>query len=409
MTPSGRAEVVVTGAGVVTPAGNDVEAVWQAVLAGRSTARVIDRFDPVDHPVRIGCQVDAPPAPPGVAEKLYRRLDPFARYGLAAALDAHADAGSPAVDPARTAVVVGNAVGGRTTSDTESLRFGQGGPAAVSPLMPVVTMPNAAAVAISIALGTTGPALTLATTCASGADAIGTATAMLRAGTVDLVVAGGCEATLTPVTLAAFARLGALSTRDGDPALACRPFDESRDGFVMGEGAAFVVLEREADARARGARSHGSVLGYAAGADAHHLSMPHPRGDGAYSVMSAALRDADIAPADVRHVNAHGTSTLLNDAVESRAVHRVFGDDAPPVTAPKGVTGHLLGASGALEVVLALLTARRGLVPPVANHDRTGSDIPVDVVSGAPRPVDPGPALTSSFGFGGHNACLVVA
>ncbi|MCJ1701775.1 beta-ketoacyl-[acyl-carrier-protein] synthase family protein [Rathayibacter festucae] len=404
-----RESVVVTGIGLLTPAGDTVEAVWDALLLGRSTARVLDRFDASGHPVSIGCQVDDSRVPEGVSAKQLRRLDPFARYGLTAALDAVADAGSPRVDPQRITIVVGNAVGGRTTSDAESIAFANRGTEAVSPLMPVVTMPNAAAVAVSMALGSTGPALTLATTCASGADAIGTGAALLRAGSADLVLAGGCEATLSPVTLAAFARLGALSTRSGDPSLASRPFDADRDGFVMGEGAAFVVLERESDARARGARIHGEVLGYAAGSDAHHLSMPHPEGDGAVRVMTAALRDAGVDSGDVGHVNAHGTSTRLNDAVESRALGRIFGDGVPPVTAVKGVTGHLLGASGALEAVVAMLAARRGLVPPVANHERTDPAIALDVVAGEPRTIRPAPALSTSFGFGGHNAALVLA
>ncbi|MBF4463170.1 MULTISPECIES: beta-ketoacyl-[acyl-carrier-protein] synthase family protein [unclassified Rathayibacter] len=406
---TGRESVVITGIGLLTPAGDTVEAVWDALLLGRSMARTLDRFDASAHPVSIGCQVDARRTPKGASEKQLRRLDPFARYGLTAALDAVADAGAPRVDPQRTTIVVGNAVGGRTTSDSESIAYATRGTEAVSPLMPVVTMPNAAAVAVSMALGSTGPALTLATTCASGADAIGTGVTLLRSGSTDLVIAGGCEATLSPVTLAAFARLGALSTRSGDPALASRPFDADRDGFVMGEGAAFVVLERESDAKARGARIHGEVLGYAAGSDAHHLSMPHPEGDGALRVMSAALRDAGIDSADIGHVNAHGTSTRLNDAVEARALGRLFGRYVPPVTAVKGVTGHLLGASGALEAVVAMLAARRGLVPPVANHDRTDPAIALDVVAGVPREVRPAPALSTSFGFGGHNAALVVA
>lgn len=406
---TGRDEVVVTGMGVLTPAGDTVEVVWDALLAARSQATRITRFDTSTHPVDIGCEVRVEGAPDGIAEKQWRRMDPFARYGLAAALDAIEDSGSPSLADGRATIIVGNAVGGRTASDAESIAFAGGGPQAVSPLMPVVTMPNAAAVAISMALGSTGPALTLATTCASGADAIGTGTALLRSGATDLVIAGGCEATLTPVTLAAFARLGALSTRRGDPTLASRPFDADRDGFVMGEGAAFVVLERETDARARGARIHGTVLGYAAGSDAHHLSMPHPRGDGAVRVIENALRDADVSKSDIGHISAHGTSTALNDATEAMAISRVFGDSPPPVTAPKGVTGHLLGASGAFEAIAAMLAARRGLIPPVANHDRTDPTLRIDVVAGEPRLAQPAAALSNSFGFGGHNAALILA
>ncbi|PPF66078.1 beta-ketoacyl-[acyl-carrier-protein] synthase family protein [Rathayibacter tritici] len=404
-----RESVVVTGIGLVTPAGDTVGAIWDSLIRARSTAGRITRFDAAAHPIAIGCEVAVDGSPSGITEKQWRRLDPFARYGLAAALRAVSDAGSVDVDDGRATIIVGNAVGGRSTSDAESIAFAGGGPKVVSPLMPVVTMPNAAAVAISMALGSTGPALTLATTCASGADAIGTGAAMLRSGATDVVIAGGCEATLTPVTLAAFARLGALSARTGDPSLASRPFDAERDGFVMGEGAAFVVLERESDARARSARVRGAVLGYAAGSDAHHLSMPHPRGDGAVRVIEAALRDAGLSTADIGHVNAHGTSTVLNDATEAHALERVFGANSPPVTAPKGVTGHLLGASGAFEAIVAMLAARRQIVPPVANHDRTDPAFHLDVVAGSPRSIRSAAALSNSFGFGGHNAALILA
>ncbi|MCI2237324.1 beta-ketoacyl-[acyl-carrier-protein] synthase family protein [Paenibacillus sp. TRM 82003] len=403
-------EVVVTGVGTVTPAGNDPEEVWAALLAGDSRAAALDRFDTSAHAVRFGCQVDEPAPHPAVDPKVLRRSDPVTRYALAAALRAHAAAGSPRTDPPRTAVVVGNAVGGRWTSDAESAKFAARGPEGVSPLMPVVSMPNAPAAAISMALGCTGPAHTVATTCASGADAVGWGRALLRAGLADVVVAGGCEATLSPVTLAAFANLDALSRRNDDPAAASRPFDAARDGFVMGEGACFLVLERERDAAARGAAVHGRVLGYGSSVDAHHLSRPHPDGLGARQAVLQALADADVAPAEVGHVSAHGTSTPLNDRLEAHALRAVFGEGAvPPVTALKGVTGHLLGASGALEAAVAARTARTGVVPPVANHRTPDPDVALDVVHGEPRHVPAAPALSNSFGFGGHNACLVLA
>ncbi|PNI08211.1 beta-ketoacyl-[acyl-carrier-protein] synthase family protein [Arthrobacter sp. AFG7.2] len=401
--------IAVTGIGLVTPAGNSADTFWEAIVAGKSKASLLDGEEFAGHPVRLACRAVEPAVPSGTSAKELRRLDPFSHFALVAALDAFRDAGSPQTDTVRTAVVVGNAVGGRLTSDQQSRLFHTAGPQGVSPLMPLMTMPNAAAAMISMKLGTMGPALTVATTCASGADAIGHGMAMLRAGVVDVVIAGGCEATITPVTLAAFANLGALSGRNDNPGSASRPFDAGRDGFVMGEGAAFVVLERPADAQARGAKSYGHVLGYASTADAHHLAMPHPTGLGAQHAMRAALASAGVATDEIGHVNAHGTSTRLNDRIEADAISAVFGQDAPPVTATKGVTGHLLGAAGAAEAIATLLALRAGCVPPVANHTLTEQGIELDIVHTEPRNISSAPALSNSFGFGGHNACLVMA
>ena len=416
-TPAGRparSDVAISGMGAVTPAGCTTEELWTAVSAGRSLAADLTHFDVAQHRIRIGCRVRGltdvdrdHPWQRVLASKDAQRLDPFARDGLAAALAAHADAGLPEASPARCAIVVGNAVGGRTTGDLESVNFAARGPQGVRPLMPLMTMPNAAAAQIALQLGWHGPALTVSTTCASGADAIGLGAAMLRDHRADIVIAGGCEATLTPITLAGFGNLNAASTRT-DAATACRPFDESRDGFVMGEGAAFVVLERAEDARARGVRPHGLVAGYAATSDAYHLSAPHPEGAFAADAMSGALIDAGLAPADVAHVNAHGTATVHNDRAEAAALAKVFGPYGLPVTASKGVIGHLIGAAGAVELVVAVLSMNAGAVPPTANHTRTEPEMEIDVVHGVPRPVALGPALTNSFGFGGHNSSLVV-
>ena len=336
-------------------------------------------------------------------------MDPFAQFGVSAALAAHTDAGSPAPDPTRVAVVAGNAVGGRNTSDTESRNYFEGGPLRVNPLMPIMTMPNAAAAMIAIRLGWRGPSLTIATACASGADAIGQALHLLRSRHIDMVLAGGCESTLTPVSLAGFANLHAMSARNDDPERASRPFDVDRDGFVMGEGAGFVVLERLADAQARGAVPYAALVGYAATTDAHHLVMPIPDGSGAGECMSAAIVDACIDPSEVVHVNAHGTSTQHNDRAEALALQKVFGTNGPPVTSTKGVIGHLIGAAGAVELVASVLALRHKAVPPTANYERSDPDLQIDVVHGQPRPIPAGPVLSNSFGFGGHNACLVVA
>ncbi|CRK62134.1 3-oxoacyl-[acyl-carrier-protein] synthase, KASII [Alloactinosynnema sp. L-07] len=393
---------------MVTPAGCDLDRFWSALLAGRSTAAPLDHIDVSGHGVRFGCRVSGLDEVGLVTAKEARRMDPFARYGLVAALSAHQHAGGPAPDPARTAIVVGTAVGGRWTSDEESRNYYLNGPRAVNPLMPLVTMPNSAAALIAMRLGWHGPSLTISTTCASGVDAVGHAAAMVRSGQVDVAIAGGCESTLTPVSLAGFANLNAMSARNDEPELACRPFDVDRDGFVMGEGAGFVVLERRADALARGATVHSQILGYAATSDAHHLAMPLPDGGGAIAAMTSAITASGLSPADITHVNAHGTSTPHNDRAEAIALAKVFGQ-TPPVTATKGVTGHLIGAAGTVELIATILATAAGTVPPTANHDRIEPGMDIDLVHGRPRPVASGPALSNSFGFGGHNACLVVA
>ena len=409
MPTAPRAPVVITGMGLVTPAGCTLDGFWAQLCTGRSTAAPLAHLDLSRHRVRFGCQVRGLDGTGPVTPKEARRMDPFARYGVTAALDAYSDAGSPAPDPSRAAIVVGNAVGGRLTSDEESRNYVELGPHRVNPLMPIMTMPNAAAALIAMRLGWQGPALSIATTCASGTDAIGQAMLLLLTHRADMVLAGGCESTLTPVTLAGFGNLNAVSTRNDAPERASRPFDVDRDGFVMGEGAGFVVLERLDDARARGATPYAAVTGYAATADAHHLAMPLEDGSGAVAAMSAAITDAGLEPSDIVHVNAHGTSTPHNDRAEATALHTLFGADGPPVTSTKGAIGHLIGAAGAVELIATVLAMRDAVVPPTANHEQLEPGMEIDVVHGAPRVIASGPALSNSFGFGGHNACLVVA
>ncbi|MFI8461125.1 beta-ketoacyl-[acyl-carrier-protein] synthase family protein [Kitasatospora sp. NPDC085464] len=408
MAPHTRPPIAVTGLGVVSPAGHTVQEFWHTVASGRSTATALTDPALARHRVRLGCRVSALPADGPVPAKDARRLDPFAHYGTLAALAAHADAGSPRPEPGRSAIVVGNAVGGRTTSDRESALYTEHGPLRVSPLMPLVTMPNAAAAQIAMRLAWSGPALTIATTCASSADAIGHAALLLETHRADVVIAGGCEATLTPVTLAAFGNLGAHSQRNDDPARASRPFDTERDGFVMGEGAGFLVLERLDDARARGRTPYALLAGYGSSSDAYHLSNPRPDGAGAVAAMRAALADAGLGPADIAHVNAHGTSTVHNDRAEAAALRTVFGPHAVPVTSTKGAIGHLIGAAGAVELIAAVQAMNTRTVPPTANHEKTEEGLDLDVVHTAPRPIPSGAALSNSFGFGGHNSTLVV-
>lgn len=405
---AGRPRVAVTGIGVKTPAGNDVESFWKRLLAARSAAAPIEAFDPSPLGVRFACEVRDLNPEVYVEPKEARRLDRTALLGLAAGIDAVADAGEVGADPTRAAVVAGTGIGGLQTLVEQQHVYLERGPERVSPFLVPMLMPNATAAHLSMRLGWTGPSLCVTTACAAGANSIGEGVRLIRSGVADVVLAGGTEAPLTPVTLAAFWRMGALSTRNDEPERASRPFDVDRDGFVMGEGSGFVTLERWDHAAQRGARIYGEVVGYGANCDAHHITAPDPDGAGAEACMRLALHDANLEPDAVGHVNAHGTSTPMNDAIEAAAILAVFGSSGPPVTSIKGVTGHLVGGAGAVEAVAALLAARSGEVPPTANHDTTDPDVRIDVVSGDAREIEPAPALTNSFGFGGHNASLIV-
>jgi 3-oxoacyl-[acyl-carrier-protein] synthase II len=404
----GRPRVVVTGIGVKTPAGTDAQAFWTRLRSGQATARRIEGFDSSALPVTFAGEVPDFDPVPYFGPKESRRQDRVTQLGFAAAADALSDAGELGTDPSRCAVIIGTGVGGLHTLEENERIYLEKGPSRVSPFFVPMMMPNATAGVVAMQLGWTGPNVCVATACAAGAHAIGEGARLIRDGTADVVMAGGTEAAVTPLTIAAFARMGALSSRNDDPERASRPFDADRDGFVIGEGATCVVLESLERAQARGAQVYGEIAGYGRNADAYHITAPSPGGAGAAVCMQLALDDAAIEPSAIGHVNAHGTSTPLNDAAEAEAVRKVFGDSPPPVTSTKGVTGHLIGAAGAVEAVAALLAVRDGVVPPTANLDRLGDDIELDVVAGTPREVGPKPAISNSFGFGGHNACLVL-
>ncbi|HVV35885.1 MAG TPA: beta-ketoacyl-ACP synthase II [Acidimicrobiales bacterium] len=404
-----RRRVVVTGMGVKTPAGNTLDSFWETLLAASATAAgPIERVDVSDWPVQFACEVKGFDPEEYIDAKEVRRTDRVAQLGYAAAVDALRMAGDLGLDPARIGVVAGTGVGGLETQEREEIVVYEKGKTRVSPFLVPMMMTNATAAMISMGHGLRGPNLCIATACAAGTNAIGEAAHIIRYGGADAIVAGGSEAAITPVGMAAFARMGALSTRRDDPATASRPFDATRDGFVMGEGGAFLVLEEYEHAVARGATILGEILGYGRNADAHHITAPSPDGAGAIGCMEAALADAGLTPGDIGHVNAHGTSTPLNDAAESAAIYKTFNGSPPPVVSTKGVTGHCIGAAGAIECVAALLASTRGVVPPTANHTERGEGIEVDVVHGSPREVAPAPALSNSFGFGGHNGTLVV-
>jgi 3-oxoacyl-[acyl-carrier-protein] synthase II len=404
-----RHRVAVTGMGVKTPAGNDLETFWATLLSGQSAAAVITRFDPSPLPVRFGCEVRNFDPAEYLGAKEARRVDRVTQLGFAAAADALRDAGDVGADPARSAVIIGTGVGGLQSLEDQVAVYIEKGAARVSPFLVPMMMANATAGTIAMKFGWTGPNICVATACAASANAIGEAARLIRDGSADVVMTGGTEASMTPTAISAFARMTALSTRNDDPARASRPFDADRDGFVMGEGAAALVVERWDRAVARGARIYGEVLGYGRNADAYHITAPSPGGEGATACMLLALEDAGLTPDAIKHVNAHGTSTPLNDAAESEAIRKVFGENAPPVTSTKGVTGHLIGAAGATEAVACLLAITRGKLPPTANLERLGDDIALDVVAGSARPFEAAPVLSNSFGFGGHNATLVLA
>lgn len=407
-------EVVVTGVGAVTPHGVGVAALWDGVLHARSVARV----DDVAEPTGVVATIDGLSVADHLPRKLRAQTDRSVQLALIAAREALRDADAidaatdalVAVPAARAGVVVATGVG-PVTSIIEEQQRSTGGAARVRPYL-AVTMPvNMAAGRIAQRHGVRGSALVVASACAAGTDAIGSAYDMIRAGRADLVVAGGAEAPIAALTVAAFRSAGALSTRVGAPGTASRPFDVHRDGFVLGEGAGMVVLESAASARARGAAPLGAVLGYGATNDAHHPTQPRPDGSGASAAVLAALGDAGVTVGDVGHVNAHATSTQRNDEVEAQVLRNVLGARVGevPVTATKSTIGHLFGAAGAVEAIVALRAATTGSVPPIANLDAVDprcSDL--DLVTGAPRPITARTVVSTSFGFGGHNAALVL-
>jgi 3-oxoacyl-[acyl-carrier-protein] synthase II len=385
--------VVVTGRGVVSSIGEDPDAFFEALLSKRSG--IADG---------MGACVDFDPET-AMSAKEARRADRYTQLAVAAAEQAAAEAGVPdGIDPQRLGVLVGTGVGGLVTLQAECQAWLEGGDRAVSPHFVPMMMPNAAAGTIAMRVGAQGPGFSVSSACATGGHAIGEATRMIDRGEVDAVIAGGTEAALTGLCIAAFRRMGALS-REG----VSRPFDAERDGFVMGEGAAVLVLEREDHARARGARILARIAGYGASNDAFHITQPDENGRGAIDAMRAALHDADVDPQDVGYVNAHGTSTPFNDRIETQAIRTVMGEDGPPVSSCKGATGHSLGAAGAIEAVACIEALRRGALPPTLGLEQIDPECAADHVAGAPREApDLKVALSNSFGFGGQNACLAV-
>ncbi|MCL6581386.1 MAG: beta-ketoacyl-ACP synthase II [Firmicutes bacterium] len=408
--PARRA--VVTGLGLVTPAGCALDRFWENVVEGRSAVGPVRAFDASAYPTRIAAEI--PDFDPHVYmdRRDARRMDRFAQFAVAAASLALRDAGLdplPAtLDPGRVAVWIGSGIGGLWTMETQMAALFEKGPGRVSPLTVPMMIPNMAAAHVALRWGFTGPCGGPVTACATGTTALGDALALIRDGRADVVLAGATEAPVTPFAFAAFCAAQAMSTRNDDPTGACRPFDAGRDGFVMGEGAGVLVIEAEEVATSRGARVYAELAGYGAGADAYHIVQPRPDGSGAARVLRLALEDAGLEPRDVVYVNAHGTGTEANDPAETQALKKAFGEHARrlAVSSTKPVTGHLLGASGAVEAAVAVLALFHGVAPPTANLTDPDPACDLDYLPAGPRRIPTGAAVSVSLGFGGHNAAV---
>lgn len=411
---AGGYAAAVTGLGLVTAAGVGVEQTWREVTEAGAPSGVRAREELQDLPCDFFYTIDAPAGGQDPTEALgpgaQRLMDRFSQLAVLAAREAVADAGlDPQVwDGDRVAVVLGSAHGGLPFYDAQAAALAEKGHRRVSPKLAPLTTVNGAAGSVCRDLQARGPSLAVTTACASGTDAIGTARALLRAGVCDVAIAGGAESVCTRLLVASACRLKALSTRREDPTTACRPFDADRDGFVIGEGAGLLVLERPEHARARGAHVRAEIVGYGASNDAYAPVAPDPDGTGIERALRAALTDADVAARDVGHVNAHGTSTVMNDRIESAVLRRVLGEQ-PLVTSTKAMTGHTLGAAGGIETALAVLALQHGLVPPTVNLHAQDPEVRVEVVAKEARATRTDLAVKTSLGFGGHNAALVLA
>ena len=409
MAESSR-RVVITGLGAVTPIGNTVATYWAGLQSGANGVAPITLFDASKHACRFAAEVkDFDPS--GVLDpKETKRWDRFCQFGVVAAKEALAQSGLDITDAnrQRIGVIIGSGVGGLLTMETQAHVLEGKGPGRVSPFTVPMMIPNMATGLAAIALGAQGPSSAVATACAAGSNAIGDAFRLLQQGHADAMVCGGAESAITPLGVAGFASAKALSFRNDDPATASRPFDAERDGFVIGEGAGILVLETLEHAQARGADILGEVVGYGMTCDAHHITSPIPGGLGGARAMSLALADAGLKADDIDYVNAHGTSTPANDSNETAAIKTALGERAKaiPVSSTKSMTGHLLGGSGGIEAVAAVLALQNGVVPPTINHQNPDPACDLDVVPNQAREQIISTALSNSFGFGGHNVCL---
>jgi 3-oxoacyl-[acyl-carrier-protein] synthase II len=408
-----RRRVVITGMGTVNPLANDVAGYWAGLREGRSGIAPLTLLDAKDFRVHFGGEVkNFDPAAGGHDPKSLRRMDRFSQFAMVAAAEAIRESGIEfgKEDPYRCGAIIGCGIGGLSTFEEGHRDYLQGGPRKINLLVIPKMIANAAPGNISIHYGLMGPNTSVATACASAGNAVGDAIRAIRHDEADVMISGGTEAAITPMGLGGFCSLRALSQRNDAPAKASRPFDKDRDGFVLSEGAGIVVLEEYERARKRGAKIYAEVLGSGATADAHHITAPHPEGQGAIRAMQNALRDAQINPTNVDYVNAHGTSTDLGDVAETNAIKKAFGEHAKKlaVSSTKSMIGHLLGASGGVELIACALTIQHGLIHPTINLDNQDPMCDLDYVPNRARERRVRCAISNSFGFGGHNACLVV-
>lgn len=406
-----RRRVVVTGMGCISPVGNNVTDTWQALLAGRSGAGMITHFDASRHKTKFAAEVKGFDGVALFGPRDTRKMDRFTQFATAVALEALENSGLR-IDESnrdRVGVVIGTGIGGIGTLLDQNDVLHERGPERISPFLIPMMISDSAAGMLAIRVGVRGPNMSIATACASGNNAIGEATEMIRRGAADVMLAGASEAALVPLAMAGMNVMGALSTRNDDPQTASRPFDRERDGFLMGEGAGILVLEALEHARARGAKILCELTGYGTTDDAHHISAPAENGAGAALSMKLALEDAGLSTADIHYINAHGTSTPLNDKSETAAIKTVFGERAYeiPISSTKSMTGHLLGASGAVEAVFSIMAIRNGIMPPTINYQNPDPECDLDYVPNQPRKASLRHVISNSFGFGGHNATLV--
>lgn len=409
LPPSSR--VVVTGLGVVHGLGHDVASLWSSLTAGRPGVARVSHFDPSPFATHVGAEVRDWSPEPYMDPKEVRRNDRYTHFGFVAAKQAVADAGldMDKEDPDRVGVVIGSGIGGMMTYETQLHRLAEGGPRKVSPFTIPALIGNICSGLFAIEIGARGPNFGIVSACATGTHALGEAMHMIRRGDADVMVAGGAEAAITPFAYATFCAMKAMSTRNDDPATASRPFSLGRDGFVMGEGSGVLVLESLAHAQARGARIYCEIAGYAATADAYHITMPDPEGKGLGMAMTRALRSAGTSIDEVDYINAHGTSTPYNDKFETFAIKRLFGERAKkiPVSSTKSMTGHLLGAAGGLESVICVKTLETQTVAPTINLHESDPDCDLDYVPNVARSVSVNTVLSNNLGFGGQNAAVV--
>ena len=407
-----RRRVAITGLGAVCPIGNDIEKIWDSLMRGESGIKEITAFDPSPFPTKIAGEVRDFDPIAYVSPKDARHMARFAQFAVASTAMALEDSGIDLSKESmeRIGVAIGSGIGGIGVIEEQHQILMTRGPKRVSPFFIPSQIPNMASGQVAMIFGFKGPNLCVVTACASGNHSVGTAFRIIQEGEADIMIAGGSESTITPLSFAGFCAMRAMSTRNEEPEKASRPFDLQRDGFVMGEGCGVVVLEEMEHARRRGAKIYAELAGYGATADAFHMTQPDPGGEGAALCMMLSLRDAGMDPSEIDYINAHGTSTPLNDKIETLAIKRVFGDHAYKlaISSTKSMTGHLLGAAGGVELVITVLAMDRGYIPPTINYEFPDPECDLDYVPNHPRKAEIRGAMSNAFGFGGHNACIVL-